>query len=103
MTRLSRRLGIPVRHVSRAINRKLVQTVPRVINEWRIREAMNLLAETDYPVTTVMFDCGFQTKSNFNREFARITGTSPSRFLRKARENVEFAVNRVVRPCRETG
>jgi AraC-like DNA-binding protein len=25
-------------------------------------------------------NCGFQTKSNFNREFSRITGMTPSAF-----------------------
>ena len=43
-----------------------------------IAEACRLLAETEEPITTVMFKAGFQTKSNFNREFRRVAGTSPS-------------------------
>jgi AraC-like DNA-binding protein len=78
LDRLSRRLGIPARQVSGAINRKLGRNVSQLINEWRIREAMRLLDDTDAPVTQIMFDCGFQTKSNFNREFRRVAGTSPS-------------------------
>nr|WP_217434150.1 AraC family transcriptional regulator [Leisingera sp. ANG59] len=85
LDRLSRRLGIPARQVSGAINRKLGQNVSQAINEWRIRDAMELLAETDHPVTAIMFDCGFQTKSNFNREFRRVAGTSPSGWRRQAR------------------
>lgn len=30
------------------------------------------------PVTTAMLESGFQTKSNFNREFRRVTGQSPA-------------------------
>lgn len=85
LERLSRRLAIPARQVSGAINRKLGLNVSQAINAWRIGEAMELLAETDRPVTTIMFDCGFQTKSNFNREFLRIAGTSPSEWRRRAR------------------
>ena len=85
LERLSRRLIIPARQVSGAINRKLGLNVSQAINEWRIREAMELLADTDRPVTAIMFDCGFQTKSNFNREFLRVAGTSPSEWRRRAR------------------
>jgi AraC-like DNA-binding protein len=31
-------------------------------------------------VTTAMLDSGFNTKSNFNREFLRVTGASPSKW-----------------------
>ena len=84
LERLARRVGIPGRQVSRAINRKCGQNVSQTINEWRIREAMELLIQTDRPVTAIMFDCGFQTKSNFNREFRRVAGTSPSDWRRRA-------------------
>ncbi|MGO4670191.1 helix-turn-helix domain-containing protein [Bosea sp. 2RAB26] len=82
LNRLARRLGLPSRSVSNAINRTLGRNVPQLVNEYRVREAMRLLGETDLPVTGVMFECGFQTKSNFNREFARVTGTTPSEYRR---------------------
>ena len=78
LTRLARRIGIPARQISAAVNRIHGRNVSQVVNEYRIAEAMRLLRETDRPVTTVMFDCGFQTKSNFNREFARVSGMTPS-------------------------
>lgn len=86
LDRLSRRLAVPARQLSGAINRKLGQNVSQAINGWRIREAMQLLAETDRQVTAIMFDCGFQTKSNFNREFRRVAGCSPSDWRRGARD-----------------
>lgn len=93
LDRLSRRLGISARQVSGAINRKLGRNVSQAINEWRVREAMELLAQTDRPVTTIIFDCGFQTKSNFNREFLRIAGTTPSGWRRDVRSKAEAPVN----------
>lgn len=77
LERLARRLVIPGRQISRAINRRLGMNVSQAVNEYRVREAMRLLEAGDQPVTAIMFDSGFQTKSNFNREFLRIAGTTP--------------------------
>lgn len=77
LDRLARKLGIPARQISTAINRATGKNVSQYVNEYRIAEACTLLAETDKPVTEIMFDVGFQTKSNFNREFRRVTEMSP--------------------------
>ena len=75
--RIARRLGLPARHVSSAINRIHGSSVSQYVNNHRIDEARRLLATTDEPITRIMFDAGFLSKSNFNREFLRITGLSP--------------------------
>jgi AraC-like DNA-binding protein len=80
LDRLARKAIIPTRRISVAINRVKGQNVSQYINGHRIAEACRLLAETEEPVTAIMFKAGFQTKSNFNREFRRITGTSPSQW-----------------------
>lgn len=75
--RIARRLGLPARRVSSAINRIHGSSVSQYVNNHRIDEARRLLAGTDEPITRIMFDAGFLSKSNFNREFLRITGLSP--------------------------
>lgn len=77
LDRLARKLGIPARQISAAINRVTGKNVSQYVNEHRIAEACTLLVETDKPVTEIMFEVGFQTKSNFNREFRRVTEMSP--------------------------
>ncbi|HEV8388263.1 MAG TPA: AraC family transcriptional regulator [Dongiaceae bacterium] len=77
LNRLARKAGIPARRISIAVNRLRAKNVSQYINEFRIADACRLLAETDEPVTRIMFEAGFQTKSNFNREFRRVTGMSP--------------------------
>jgi len=77
LTRLARRAGIPARRISGAINRLTSKNVSQYVNDHRITEACRLLKDTDHAVTTIMFESGFQTKSNFNREFRRVTGVSP--------------------------
>lgn len=86
LARLARSAGHPPRDVSAAINRVTSLNVSQFVNNRRISEACRLLQETDKPLTTVMFDSGFGTKSNFNREFRRVTGTSPSQWRRGARD-----------------
>ena len=49
----------------------------------RIGRACRLLAENELNVTEIAFACGFENLSNFNRQFLRLKGTSPSQF-RKA-------------------
>ncbi|NIY74805.1 helix-turn-helix transcriptional regulator [Thalassospira sp. HF15] len=77
LDRLARRAVIPARQISGAINRRFGRNVSQVVNEYRIAEAQSLLRKTEKPVTEIMFECGFQTKSNFNREFLRVTGMGP--------------------------
>lgn len=80
LARVARRLTVPVRDVSTAINRTTDGNFSRYINGFRIRHAQNALLETDLPITEVMFDSGFVSKSNFNTEFRRIVGKTPSQF-----------------------
>ncbi|WP_132959319.1 helix-turn-helix domain-containing protein [Rhizobium sp. BK251] len=84
LNRIARKLGLPARRVSMAVNRIHGMSVSQYVNAFRIRHACDALAATDHPVTRVMFDSGFISKSNFNREFARVTGESPTEFRRRA-------------------
>lgn len=78
--KLARRMGLPARTVSQAVNRVHGMSVSQYVNNFRVAEACRLLAEPDMPVTRIVFEAGFMTKSNFNREFLRVTGSSPTAF-----------------------
>jgi AraC-like DNA-binding protein len=77
---LAWRLGLPARAVSQAVNRVYGMSVSQYVNNFRVAEACRLLTQTDMPVTRIVFEAGFMTKSNFNREFLRVTGASPTAF-----------------------
>ena len=79
LARLARRLGFPLKQVSTAINLVTGENVSRYINKLRIEHACREL-ETGQNVTTAMLASGFNTKSNFNREFLRITGSTPTKW-----------------------
>ena len=80
LRRLSRRLGVPDRQVSNAVNRHRQMSVSQFVNTFRIGDACALLTETDRTVLDISMAAGFATKSNFNREFLRITGKTPSQW-----------------------
>ncbi len=81
--RLARALHVPVKQLSAAINRNTGRNVSRHVNGYRIREACRTL-EVGASVTEAMLASGFNTKSNFNREFRRVTGGTPSAWRRTA-------------------
>ena len=83
LARLARRLGTPARAVSEAVNRVHGISVSHYVNNHRIAEACRLLDDTDMPITRILFEAGFMTKSNFNREFLRVTGESPTDWRRR--------------------
>lgn len=85
LAKLARRAGLPARDVSAAVNRATGLNVSQFVNNRRIAEACRLLRETENPVTRIMLDAGFSTKSNFNREFRRVTAMSPAQYRVKAR------------------
>ncbi|TRW97460.1 AraC family transcriptional regulator [Paracoccus sp. M683] len=79
LSRLSRRIGVPAKQLSAAVNRQTGENVSRLVNGFRIRHACDMLKAGE-PVISAMLGSGFNTKSNFNREFLRITGKTPSQW-----------------------
>jgi AraC-like DNA-binding protein len=80
LARLARKLVVPAKQLSAAINRSKSENVSRFINRHRIEHACGLMT-AGKSVTTAMFDSGFNTKSNFNREFLRIKQVAPSKWM----------------------
>ncbi len=89
LNEIARKIRVPARQVSAAVNTLQGMNVPKYVNSYRIRDACRLLEETDIPVTEVIFAVGFTTKSNFNREFHRVTGLSPSAWRSRALAGTE--------------
>ncbi len=79
LARLARRVHVPEKRLSMAINRATGANVSRYINGWRIRHACARI-DAGASVTEAMLDSGFNTKSNFNRAFLHETGVPPSQW-----------------------
>lgn len=63
------------------------------INEFRIRQAMHYLEETDDSVTEVAMECGYNNLGNFLREFHRQTGTTPLKYRKNSQNTKKSLTN----------
>lgn len=80
LTRLARRLGVPARALSQAINTVHGESVPQWINNRRVADAADLLRSGSDSVSSIHQTCGFLSRSNFYREFQRVYGQSPGAY-----------------------
>ncbi|MFA3916795.1 helix-turn-helix transcriptional regulator [Ruegeria hyattellae] len=75
--RLAKRLSLPARNVSSAINKTQGTNMSQYVNRFRLTHAAQLLADTDTSVAKIAAKSGFLARSNFYREFQRVYGQSP--------------------------
>lgn len=81
ITRLSRKLGVPARQLSRAINKVSKCSFSDLLNDQRIGLCKTIMRDDPgKPLIDVMLDAGYVSKSNFYAQFARRTGVAPAAF-----------------------
>lgn len=80
LNKLSLLVGVDKRELSQAINQYKQKSVREYVNEFRIKEAKQLLGSDDVRVNEVMFEVGFNSRSSFNIEFKKQVGMSPSQY-----------------------
>ncbi|WP_299533849.1 helix-turn-helix domain-containing protein [Ulvibacterium sp.] len=86
LTRLAEEIQISPPHLSQVINQYFQKNFYDFINQYRVEEAKKRLLSPDYRHLSILglaFDCGFKSKSSFNRYFKKYTGTAPSEFKKK--------------------
>lgn len=80
---LSQKCEIPSSHISQIINQHFQMNFYDFVNRYRIEEAKKMLLSTEYDNLSVLgiaYDCGFKSKSSFNRYFKKFCGKTPSEF-----------------------
>lgn len=81
---LAERLNIVPNHLSQVINEREGKNFYDYINNLRVQEFMRIVQEPGSQRLTLFAlaqECGFNSKSSFNRHFKKITGQSPSEFM----------------------
>jgi len=68
---------------SRYFSMKNNKTYSRFITEIRVKHACELLTETDMSVAEICYECGFNTLSNFNKQFKDIMDKKPTGYKRE--------------------
>jgi len=82
---LASKLEIHPNYLSQIINNKEGRTFYDYINIYRVEEFKRLIAlpkNQQFTLMSVAYDCGFNSKSSFNRYFKKITNQTPSQYLK---------------------
>lgn len=67
-------------YLTRSMQLYYQKTPTEFVNELRLSEGASLLRNTDMPVLEVMYDCGFNNVSHFNKLFKDKYGLSPLKY-----------------------
>lgn len=81
---LAKTLNIHQNHLSQVINEKEDKNFYTYINSLRIKEFINQAQRPENKNLTLLaiaFQCGFNSKSTFNKHFKLYTGTTPKNYL----------------------
>ena len=85
LAQAARKLQVPARQLSQAVNQCYGASFSVLLNDKRISKAKQLLLQNPpLAVTDVMYQAGFATKSNFHKEFVRVTGKTPGAYRASA-------------------
>ncbi len=83
LPQLSADLDIPGHYLSQVINEQFNLNFFDFVNQYRVeefKEKINEPAFRNYSLLGIAFDCGFNSKSAFNRIFKQTTGLTPSQY-----------------------
>jgi AraC-like DNA-binding protein len=83
---VSRQAGISPFHFCKVFKRTTGMTFTEFVNKARVEQAKRLLLKPQARITEVAYDSGFQSLSQFNRSFRRVTSTSPTEYRAHLRQ-----------------
>jgi AraC-like DNA-binding protein len=66
--------------LSRIINIEFKKSFSDIANDYRVKEAKELLSASEKPVTEISFEVGFNSIASFNRVFKNATGKAPTEY-----------------------
>ena len=79
-------------HFIRSFRDAFGETPHRYLQRRRIERAMEMLRQTDKPVTEICLDVGFASLGTFSRTFRDVLGTSPRAYRQRARDEMQARV-----------
>lgn len=83
--RLARLIPLSTNYFMSTFRRFTGMSIVAYITQVRIKNACDLLRETDRQIMTIALDCGFHNLSNFNRQFKKSVGCSPLQYRKSFR------------------
>jgi AraC-like DNA-binding protein len=87
---LAGKLDTHAKKISQVINQGFGMNFNDFVNHYRIRAMKQKIEEGEHNIQTLLglaFDCGFNSKSTFNRAFRRETSLTPKEYIEKNYKN----------------
>jgi AraC-like DNA-binding protein len=84
LSMLAEKINVHSNYLSQVINEKEGKTFFEYVNSLRVEEFKRLAALPENKQFTIMslaYDCGFNSKSSFNKNFKKVADQSPSEYL----------------------
>ena len=85
LSELANELDLHPNYISQIINDNGGQSFYDYVNTFRVNEFKKLIALPEnqkYTLIALAYECGFNSKSSFNRYFKKITGETPSQYAK---------------------
>lgn len=80
-------VGMTVPAFCRYFKKLTRKTFNQFLNEYKIGNACRMIRKSSFTLASISHDCGYLNISNFNKQFKRVMGETPSEF-RKRHEQV---------------
>lgn len=85
---LAEKMGIPANHLSQLLNDGFDQNFAEFVNTYRLnhfKKEINKPEKQNFTLLALAFESGFNSKTVFNSFFKKVTGTTPSAYLKSVR------------------
>jgi AraC-like DNA-binding protein len=90
LVNLADQIGFSTHLLSRIINKKSGMNFNNFVNEYRLKEAEELLlSNDDHNIKTIYFDVGFNNKTSFYKAFKKKNHCTPSEFISRKSLSLE--------------
>jgi transcriptional regulator GlxA family with amidase domain len=84
LTELANHLNVSKYYLSRVFSAKLNTNFNKYLNYIRLNYALTLIQSTNYTLTRIRLDSGFESQRTFNRAFMELFHLSPGEYRRRA-------------------
>ena len=88
LPKLAEEVGISIHYLSQVINERFKLNFFDFINRYRVEAFKAKVKDprfTNYSLLGIAFECGFNSKSAFNRVFKQNTGLTPSQYIKSVK------------------
>ena len=78
-------VGLHRSYLSSIFQQQIHMSPQQFLMKFRITKAMDMLVESDHPINSISYSCGYANQLAFSKAFHKIAGMSPSNYRKEKR------------------